>query len=103
MNPMQNSSNPWQIVAKPTQTNSQANTKATQINATNAKQNKQIKSEQVKQRKAKKKQTNNILNIPLKRPHDIVIDPATGWIYALNPNSGHVFRFSAIGKNESMI
>jgi hypothetical protein len=39
----------------------------------------------------------------LKRPHDTVIDPATNWIYALNPNSGHVFRFSAIGKNESVL
>ena len=26
-----------------------------------------------------------------------------GWIYAINPNSGHVFRFKAIGKNESAI
>ena len=48
-------------------------------------------------------QTHKILGVPLKRPHDIVIDPATGWIYALNPNSGHVFRFSAIGKNESVL
>ena len=48
-------------------------------------------------------QTNKILGVPLKRPHDIVIDPATGWIYALNPNSGHVFRFSAIEKNESVL
>lgn len=48
-------------------------------------------------------QTHKVLGIPLKRPHDIVIDPATGWIYALNPNSGHVFRFSAIGKNESVL
>ena len=48
-------------------------------------------------------QTHKILGVPLTRPHDIVIDPATGWIYALNPNSGHVFRFSAIGKNESVL
>ncbi|MCH1507630.1 MAG: hypothetical protein L7T84_00370 [Akkermansiaceae bacterium] len=48
-------------------------------------------------------QTNNILGVSLNRPHDIVIDPATGWIYALNPNSGHVFRFSAIGQNESVL
>jgi len=48
-------------------------------------------------------QTHKILGVPLKRPHDIVIDPATGWIYALNPNSGHVFRFSGIGKNESVL
>jgi len=48
-------------------------------------------------------QTNNIAGIPLKRPHDIVLDPATGWIYAINPSSGHVFRFTAIGENESAI
>lgn len=48
-------------------------------------------------------QTKKILGVPLKRPHDTVIDPATGWIYALNPNSGHVFRFTAIGKNESVL
>ena len=48
-------------------------------------------------------QTNKIRGVPLKRPHDTVIDPATGWIYALNPNSGHVFRFTAIGKNESVL
>lgn len=48
-------------------------------------------------------QTDKILGVPLKRPHDILLDPATGWIYALNPNSGHVFRFTAIGKNESVL
>lgn len=48
-------------------------------------------------------QTKNIAGVPLKRPHDIVLDPATGWIYAINPNSGHVFRFTAIGENESAI
>tara|TARA_B110000908_G_scaffold138926_1_gene165326 strand:+ start:13892 stop:14893 length:1002 start_codon:yes stop_codon:yes gene_type:complete len=48
-------------------------------------------------------QTKKIAGVALKRPHDIVLDPATGWIYAINPNSGHVFRFTAIGKNESVI
>ncbi|MFT5131341.1 MAG: DNA-binding beta-propeller fold protein YncE [Rhodothermales bacterium] len=48
-------------------------------------------------------QTHRIAGVPLKRPHDIVLDPATGWIYAINPSSGHVFRFTAIGKNESAI
>ena len=48
-------------------------------------------------------QTNIIAGIPLKRPHDIVLDPATGWLYAINPISGHVFRFTAIGENESAI
>ena len=48
-------------------------------------------------------ETKVICGIQLKRPHDTVIDPATGWIYALNPNSGHIFRFTAIGENESVI
>lgn len=48
-------------------------------------------------------QTKTIAGVALKRPHDIVLDPATGWIYAINPNSGQVFRFTAIGENESAI
>jgi hypothetical protein len=48
-------------------------------------------------------QTKTIAGVALKRPHDIVVDPATGWIYAINPNSGHVFRFTAIGENERAI
>ena len=48
-------------------------------------------------------ETKEICGIKLQRPHDTVIDRATGWIYALNPNSGHIFRFTAIGKNESVI
>ena len=48
-------------------------------------------------------QTETIAGVALKRPHDIVLDPATGWIYAINPKSGHVFRFTAIGENERAI
>jgi len=48
-------------------------------------------------------QTKTIAGVALQRPHDIVLDPASGWIYAINPNSGHVFRFTAIGENESVI
>ncbi len=48
-------------------------------------------------------QTKNIAGVALNRPHDVVIDHDTGWIYALNPNSGHVFRFTVIGENESVI
>ncbi|MEC9095864.1 MAG: hypothetical protein VX776_04480 [Planctomycetota bacterium] len=48
-------------------------------------------------------QTKVIAGVALKRPHDIVLDSATGWIYAINPNSEHVFRFTAIGENESAI
>ena len=35
--------------------------------------------------------------------NDVVLDLSTGWIYAINPGSGHVFRFTAIGENESAI
>ena len=48
-------------------------------------------------------QTKKISGINLHRPHDVVLDPSTGWIYAINPGSGHVFRFTAIGENESAI
>jgi DNA-binding beta-propeller fold protein YncE len=48
-------------------------------------------------------ETKNIAGVTLNRPHDVVIDPATGWIYALNPRSGHVFRFTAVGENESAL
>ena len=48
-------------------------------------------------------ETKSIAGVTLRRPHDILVDSATGWIYALNPNSGHVFRFTAIGENESAL
>ena len=48
-------------------------------------------------------ETKRIAGIDLQRPHDIVIDAVNNWIYAINPNSGHVFRFSAIGENESVV
>lgn len=33
----------------------------------------------------------------LQRPHDIVFDQSTGWMYSLNPESSRVFRFKAAG------
>ena len=48
-------------------------------------------------------QTKQIAGVSLHRPHDVVLDPETGWIYTINPNSGHVFRFKAIGKDESVL
>ena len=48
-------------------------------------------------------QTKKIAGLTLDRPHDVVLDPETGWIYTINPNSGHVFRFKAIGKDESVL
>ena len=32
----------------------------------------------------------------LDRPHDIVCDGKTGWLYCLNPNNGMVFRFESL-------
>jgi hypothetical protein len=48
-------------------------------------------------------QTKKIAGVRLNRPHDIVLDAKSNWLYAINPNSGHVFRFTAIGKNESAL
>ena len=48
-------------------------------------------------------ETKSIAGIPLVRPHDIVMDQVNGWLYAINPNSGHIFRFTSIGSNESAI
>jgi hypothetical protein len=40
----------------------------------------------------------SLADTSLKRPHDIVFDQSTGWLYSLNPDSGHVFRFKNGGK-----
>lgn len=34
----------------------------------------------------------------LDRPHDIVVDQKTGWLYALNPNNGRLFRFKSLNE-----
>jgi hypothetical protein len=36
--------------------------------------------------------------VKLKRPHDIVFNQSTGWLYTLNPDSSQVFRFRTAGK-----
>ena len=41
----------------------------------------------------------SLAGIRLKRPHDIVLDQSTGWLYSLNPDSSTVFRFKAAGEN----
>jgi len=38
----------------------------------------------------------SLAGVKLDRPHDIVVDEKTGWLYALNPNNGHVFRFKSL-------
>ena len=40
----------------------------------------------------------SLADIKLERPHDIVFDRSSGWLYSLNPNNAHVFRFKAAGK-----
>ena len=39
----------------------------------------------------------SLADTKLHRPHDIVLDPSTHWLYSLNPDSGHVFRFKPAG------
>jgi hypothetical protein len=41
----------------------------------------------------------SLAGVRLKRPHDIVLDQSTGWLYSLNPDSSVVFRFKAAGEN----
>jgi hypothetical protein len=40
---------------------------------------------------------------PLKRPHYVVVDEQTGWVYVLNPNPVQVFRFKQIGVDEEIL
>lgn len=39
----------------------------------------------------------------LKRPHDIVFDHSTGWLYSLNPDNSQVFRFKAAGETADVL
>ena len=45
----------------------------------------------------------SLADTKLKRPHDIVLDHSTGWLYSLNPDSGHVFRFKTKGKQADLL
>ncbi|RUM39055.1 MAG: hypothetical protein DSY70_06560 [Desulfobulbus sp.] len=38
----------------------------------------------------------SLAGCPLKRPHDVIVDDQTGWVYVLNPNPVQVFRFKQI-------
>jgi hypothetical protein len=40
----------------------------------------------------------SLAEVKLQRPHDIVFDQSTGWLYSLNPDSSQVFRFKTAGK-----
>lgn len=45
----------------------------------------------------------SIAGAALRRPHDIVSDPASGLVYVLNPNAPVVMRFSAFGADEAAL
>ena len=40
----------------------------------------------------------SLAGFKLQRPHDILFDQTTGWLYSLNPDSSQVFRFKTAGK-----
>lgn len=40
----------------------------------------------------------SLAEVKLQRPHDIVFDQSSGWLYSLNPDSSQVFRFKTAGK-----
>jgi len=45
----------------------------------------------------------SLADVKLQRPHDIVRDPSTGWLYSLNPDTSHVFRFKTAGKTADVL
>ncbi len=47
--------------------------------------------------------TSVIAGTNLSRPHDVTLDPSTGWLYSLNPVSTTIFKFKGIGKQESKL
>ncbi len=46
------------------------------------------------------KEIKTLAGLSLHRPHDIVQDPGTGWLFTLNPSGPTVLRFSHTGLNE---
>jgi len=45
----------------------------------------------------------SLAEVKLQRPHDIVFDQSTGWLYSLNPDSSQVFRFKTAGKTADVL
>jgi hypothetical protein len=45
----------------------------------------------------------SLAEVKLQRPHDIVFDQPTGWLYSLNPDSSQVFRFKTAGKTADVL
>ncbi len=46
---------------------------------------------------------NQLAGERLDRPHDIVMNEKTGWMYALNPNNGFVFQFKSLKKEATKL
>jgi DNA-binding beta-propeller fold protein YncE len=47
--------------------------------------------------------TSRIAGTNLLHPHDITIDPDTGWLYSLNPRMTTIFKFKGFGKKEKQL
>ena len=45
----------------------------------------------------------SLAEVKLQRPHDIVFDQSTGWLYSLNPDSSQVFRFKTASKKSDVL
>ena len=45
----------------------------------------------------------NLAGIALKRPHDVLVDPGSGWVYVLNPAPVQLIRFKEIGDREQFM
>jgi len=48
-------------------------------------------------------ETTEMAGVRLDRPHDVVRDPQTGWLYMVNPNEPVVVRFRALGVEEKAL
>ncbi len=44
-----------------------------------------------------------LAGIPLTRPHDVLVDPETDWVYVLNPAPVRLFRFKRTGEREEVL
>ncbi len=45
----------------------------------------------------------SLAGLPLKRPHDVLVDPETDWVYVLNPAPVQLIRFKEIGVREQVL
>lgn len=45
----------------------------------------------------------SLADTKLNRPHDVVLDPSTEWLYTINPDNGFVFRFKNAGRESQRL